>query len=123
MLRLYFHHDRLATRWAHIGWLMFTKNSTCLEAGKKLVSSGGLDDLKAQPLVRLQHKYYGLFFFGCAYLQPFLLCSLWGDGWNGLWVAGGLPLMMSFESTMFVNSLAHMWGEKWVSFPFLDNPV
>ena len=64
--------------------------------------------------MRLQHKYYGLFFFGCSYIQPLLLCALWGDAWNGMWVAGALPLMWSFQSTMFVNSLAHVWGEKFV---------
>ena len=64
--------------------------------------------------MRVQHKYYGLFFFGCSYIQPLLLCALWGDSWTGLWVAGALPLMWSFQITMFVNSLAHVWGEKFV---------
>ena len=79
--------------WAHIGWLMFSKGKACLEMGQKLEADGAFDDLKSQPLVRIQHKWYGLFFLGCAYLQPLLLCALWGDAWNGMWVAGGLPLM------------------------------
>lgn len=91
---------------------MFTKNKTCLEAGKKFDEDGAFDDLKSQPLVRFQHKYYGLFFLGAAYLQPMLICSLWGDAWNGMFVAGALAMMMSFQNTMCVNSLAHCWGEK-----------
>ena len=63
--------------WAHIGWLMFTKNKACLEAGKKLDQEGAFDDLKSQKLVQIQHKYYGLFFFTAAYLFPLLMCSLW----------------------------------------------
>jgi stearoyl-CoA desaturase (delta-9 desaturase) len=94
---------------------MFTKNKTCLEAGKKLEDEGMLADLKAQPLVRLQHKYYGLFFLTATYIYPVLVTSLWGETlWNALFVAGAVPLLMSFQSTMCVNSLAHMWGERFV---------
>jgi hypothetical protein len=65
--------------------LLFTKGKPCIDAGAKLDAEGAFDDLKRQRLVQLQHKYYGLFFLGCAYLQPFLLCWLWGDAWNGMW--------------------------------------
>jgi fatty-acid desaturase len=98
--------------WAHIGWLMFNKNKKTLETGREMEAHGQMDDLKSQWLVRFQHKYYGLFFLGAGFLQPFLIASLWGDGWNGMWVAGALPLMWSFQSTMCVNSLAHMWGDR-----------
>eukprot|EP00042_Codosiga_hollandica_P042068 m.380809 g.380809 ORF g.380809 m.380809 type:complete len:578 (-) comp56236_c0_seq6:79-1812(-) len=98
--------------WAHMGWLMFTKNKKTIETGRILEKAGQFDDLKNQPLVMFQHKYYGLIFLASGFLQPFLIASLWGDGWNGLWIAGALPLMWSFQSTMCVNSLAHMWGER-----------
>ena len=101
--------------WAHIGWLMFTKSKTCLEAGKKLEEGGMLDDLKAQRLVRLQHKYYGLVFLSAAFVYPALVSALWGETlWNGIYFAGAVPLFFSFQSTMCVNSLAHMWGERCV---------
>ena len=91
---------------------MFTKNKSTLETGRKLEADGAFDDLKAQWMVRFQHKYYGIIFLLSALVQPVLIAALWGDAWNDLWIAGALPLMWSFQSTMCVNSLAHMWGER-----------
>ncbi len=79
------------------------------------------DDLKAQRLVQIQHKYYGLFFLGAAFVQPMIVCSLWGETlWNNIYVAGTLSVFLSFQSTMCVNSLAHMWGERFVGLCVCD---
>ena len=95
-----------------MGWLCHTKSSWYLHHGSKMEADGLMRDLKADKLVIAQHRYYGIVFFLAALLQPALIASLWGDGFNGLFVAGGFALMWTFQSTMCVNSLAHCWGEK-----------
>ncbi len=98
--------------WAHIGWLMHYKSAYLMREGKRLCEGGLMNDLKKNDIVMFQHRHFGAFFFGAAALQPMLIASLWGDAWGGLWVGGALATMLTFESTMCVNSLAHMWGER-----------
>jgi len=71
-----------------------------------------MKDLEENDLVMFQKRHFGKIFLTSAILQPTLIASLWDDAFNGLYVAGALALMFTFQSTMCVNSLAHMWGEK-----------
>lgn len=98
--------------WSHITWLCHTKHPAAIEAGIRLEKAGVMDDLLKNPVVMFQHKWYGLMFLACTFLQPYLIASLWGDAMNGLFIGGGVALLITFQSTMCVNSLAHCWGEK-----------
>lgn len=98
--------------WAHIGWLMHYKSDHLMKEGKRLCDGGLMKDLENNEVVTWQRRHFGKIFLLAAIVQPTLIASLWGDAYNGLFVAGALALMCTFQSTMCVNSLAHMWGEK-----------
>jgi len=92
--------------YAHIGWI-FRRNMTDLK-----VRFQNIPDLLKDPLVVWQDKYYlplvGLVSFGL----PTLLGALGGRALGGLFIGGFLRCVVVQHMTFFINSLAHMWGER-----------
>ena len=88
--------------WSHIGWIFFV--------GKDDFSN--IPDLQKDPVLAWQARWYlplvGVFSFAL----PIGICSLWGDPWGGLFVAGCLRLVIQYHSTFAINSFAHILGEK-----------
>ena len=94
---------------AHVGWML------------KDYESGRLDwsvvpDLERDPIVAMQHKYYGLLVLLTNVALPLLLGWMVGDVWGVFLLAGVLRLVVSHHVTFFINSLAHMWGSR----PYTD---
>jgi stearoyl-CoA desaturase (delta-9 desaturase) len=87
---------------AHMGWMM--KHETV-----SLPISAV--DLEKNKLVALQHKYYGFWSFGVGYIFPMLIGMWMGNALLGLFLAGGLRIFLTQQSTFFVNSLSHMHGK------------
>ena len=90
--------------WAHIGWVLH-----------KLAQPRVLDnvnDLKKDPILRFQHKYYVPLAVVFGGLLPWGLGFLWGDPVGALLVAGFTRLMIQYHATFAVNSVAHYIGKR-----------
>lgn len=88
--------------WAHIGWLFFR-----FDSDPKLVR-----DLQADPIVRLQHRFYLPLLIAMGFGVPMLLAWTWGDAVGGLLLAGFARLMVQYQATFCINSLAHTIGTR-----------
>ena len=90
---------------AHIGWMLRDYRS-----GR--VDFKNVKDLKKDPLVMFQHKYYiPLVLFSNLFL-PVFIGYLHGDILGTFLLAGILRLVLNHHFTFFINSLAHMWGKQ-----------
>jgi len=94
---------------SHIGWML-------REYASSQTDLANVKDLKADPLVMFQHRYYLPLVltvnFGFTLLAGWLVNDLWGV----FWLAGMLRLVLSHHVTWFINSLAHAWGNQ----PYTD---
>ena len=101
-------HDPYSVRhgfwWAHVGWVLFDKQ---VERPQTAVA-----DLTADPLVRWQDRAYLPIAILAAAVVPMLLGLLWGDPLGALFVAGFLRLVLQWQSTFAINSLAHTIGSR-----------
>ncbi len=90
--------------WAHIGWVLFKSgNPTDMRM---------VQDLHADPLVRLQHRFYVPLAVLMAGVVPAALGLCWGDPIGALLVAGSLRLVVQWHATFSVNSVAHCLGKR-----------
>ena len=69
-----------------------------------------IDDLRRDPLIRFQHKFWLAIGLAFGIALPTAICSLWGDAWGGFLVAGWLRLVLAWHCTFAVNSFAHRFG-------------
>jgi stearoyl-CoA desaturase (delta-9 desaturase) len=104
-------HDAIRGFWfAHIGWLYIKRDKRVSQAGAKV----NMDDLRADGPVMLQRKldpWWNLFF--CFAMPGLVASALWGEtGINGFFVPGCLRYAWVLHCTWFVNSAAHLWGER-----------
>jgi len=103
---------------SHIGWMLREHAS-----GRPDFSN--IPDLKRDPMLAFQHRYYVPLAVALNIGLPLLLGILSHDVWGMLILAGVLRLVWSHHITFFINSLAHMWGSR----PYTDentardNPV
>jgi stearoyl-CoA desaturase (delta-9 desaturase) len=88
---------------AHILWL-FDKDYV----GKAISAP----DLEKNKMVKHQHEHYLLWSIGAGYVFPLFVASLWNDPIGGLLIAGGLRIFLTQQSTFFVNSICHIFGNK-----------
>merc|ERR1719502_1706016 len=104
-------HDAIRGFWfAHIGWLFLKKDPRVAEAGNKV----NMDDLRADGFVMFQKKYDPWWNILWCFVVPALVASYgWGEtGWNGFFVPGALRYLYVLHATWFVNSAAHLWGQR-----------
>ena len=103
---------------SHIGWMLREYPS-----GRENFTN--IPDLKRDPLLAFQHRYYVLLAVLLNFGLPILAGLILGDLWGMLILAGFMRLVWSHHVTFFINSLAHMWGAR----PYTedntarDNPV
>lgn len=96
--------------WAHMGWMLVKQNT-------KRIGRCDIRDLNNDPLLKWQHKYYLPLALGAAVGVPLAVCSYLGDFWGGLYYAVMARIVFVHQSTFFVNSLAHYFGDQ----PFSDH--
>lgn len=102
------HNAKRGFFFSHIGWLMMEEHPEVPEKKERLDSS----DLLADPVVYYQHKYYNiLVLLSCIVLPTLVPALLWGESaWYAFLVAGMLRLVLTYNITFSVNSVAHIWG-------------
>ncbi len=69
-------------------------------------------DLLENPLVRFQHRHYGLLATAANALLILVAAALTGDLLGAFVFVFLLRLFLTHHSTWFINSLAHIWGSK-----------
>jgi len=89
--------------WAHVVWLFF-KNPPHPD--------DEVADLLADPLVTWQHRWYVPLAFVFGIGLPTAIAALWGDWLGGLLVAGFLRLVLQWQTTFTINSVAHWIGHQ-----------
>ncbi|MHC4954443.1 MAG: acyl-CoA desaturase [Planctomycetota bacterium] len=88
--------------WSHIGWVFFENH--------KDSDLDRVKDLKRDPLVRFQDRYYILLALLFGALIPFGIGFSWGDPLGAMLCAGFLRLVVQWHATFSINSVAHMVG-------------
>lgn len=89
--------------WAHIGWILHAAHPAPTVSTK---------DLEADPMVRFQHKWWGVLAIAFGAALPMAIGTLWGDPLGALLVAGFLRLVFTWHATFSVNSLTHRFGRQ-----------
>lgn len=89
--------------WAHVGWVLFHSPPHPDE---------DVRDLQADPLVAWQHRWYVPLAVVFGIGLPTAIAALWGDALGGLLVAGFLRLVLQWQTTFTINSVAHWIGSR-----------
>jgi stearoyl-CoA desaturase (delta-9 desaturase) len=103
---------------SHIGWMLRQYPS-----GREDFTN--IPDLRRDRMLAFQHRHYVPLVLLTNLGLPLVAGWLVGDVWGTFLLAGVLRLVLSHHFTFFINSLAHMWGER----PYTeentarDNPV
>jgi len=94
---------------SHVGWLFVSKHKDVIEAGKRV----DMSDLYSDPVLRLQDKIYVPLVLFVTYVLPTVAGGLFfGSYWYAYWVACSFRVIFVLNTTWFVNSIAHFWGER-----------
>ena len=104
------HNSHRGVFFSHVGWLMYKKHPDLLDQAKKLK----FDDLLADPVVYWQQVFYYPIYFVFAFFLPFIVPVIfWNESVvtsffvNYIFRTGYL-----LHGTWFINSAAHLWGDK-----------
>lgn len=108
------HKDPYSARrgfwFSHIGWML--KNYPSGQFDYK-----NIPDLLKDPILQIQHKYYGIWVLLTNIGIMTLVGWLIGDIAGTLIIAGLLRLVLTHHFTFFINSLCHMFGSR----PYTDS--
>jgi stearoyl-CoA desaturase (delta-9 desaturase) len=69
-------------------------------------------DLLRNPLVMFQHKYYRATMIGTNALVVLLTGWIFNDFWGAFFITCWTRMFLLHHFTWFINSLAHVWGDK-----------
>jgi len=90
--------------YAHMGWLFVLDESAR--------DYSNVEDLMADPIIRLQHKYFPLIAALIGFGLPTAIAALWGDPICGFIIAGALRITATQQFTFCINSVCHLFGGK-----------
>ncbi|KAL1492048.1 hypothetical protein ABEB36_012547 [Hypothenemus hampei] len=95
---------------SHVGWLVLTPHPLVVEKRKKV----DMSDLESDPFVMWQKRLYPLLFFLFAILMPVgVPIYFWNETlWDSFWINFNVRFCTTLNIAFFVNSVAHMWGQK-----------
>lgn len=89
--------------WAHIGWIFFKRSA---------YDFSNVQDLKKDPLVVWQNRYYVPLAIGVGGVLPLLFGWAVGDWWGGFLLIGVARTVLVHHSTFLINSLCHYLGRQ-----------
>ncbi|KAJ2481641.1 stearoyl-CoA 9-desaturase [Coemansia sp. RSA 2131] len=91
---------------SHLGWMLVKKD-------RRRLGYADTSDLKTDPVIRWQHKYYPLLVLTFGVFVPILIAGLgWGDWRGGFFYAVVLRMVLLHHATFCINSLAHTIGRR-----------
>lgn len=90
--------------WAHIGWIFFKT--------RPVRTYSNAPDLKADPLVMWQHRWYLPLTIGLSFGAPILFGLLTGRVGGALLWGAFLRVVCVQHGTFFINSAAHYYGRR-----------
>ena len=95
---------------AHVGWLLMLKHPQVLIKGRNI----DLEDLKRDPVVAFQARYYVPLCLLFSVVMPSLVpWYFWGEqGHIAFLFLFGFRYITSLHCTWLVNSAAHLWGNR-----------
>ena len=102
--------NRILITIRHVGWLLRRKHPEV----KSKSHAVDMSDLTNDPLVRFQSQHYWLLYFFIAFAVPIAIpVYAWSETWfNSLFISYFLRYLTSLHCTWFVNSTAHMFGDR-----------
>ena len=104
------HDARRGFFFAHMGWLMMRKHPDVLLKGRLV----DMSDLKSDPIVMFQRKYYYFLAIICSVTIPTVApWYFWNESpLYAFLVCGAFRYTISLHVTWLVNSAAHLYGAK-----------
>jgi stearoyl-CoA desaturase (Delta-9 desaturase) len=81
--------------WAHVGWMFY-----------RYEPRRGPRRIEGDPLIQLQARWYWVLAMA-TFGIPFAV-----GGWDGLFVAGFLRVILYLNATWCINSVCHLWGRR-----------
>ncbi|XP_067009375.1 acyl-CoA Delta-9 desaturase [Anabrus simplex] len=104
------HNVKRGFFFAHVGWLMLHKHPEVIRRGNTM----DMSDILADPVARFHEKFFIPMKIVFCFLIP--ICTpvyVWNESWTwSVLSLGVLRYMLNLNFTWFVNSAAHMWGNK-----------
>ncbi|GAB0096568.1 Acyl-CoA desaturase [Sergentomyia squamirostris] len=104
------HNAKRGFFFAHVGWLVLTPHPEVV-AKRKIID---MSDLETDQIVMWQKKLYVPLFALLAIAMPvFVPWYFWQeDLWISFWTMFNLRFCTTLNIAFFVNSAAHMWGQR-----------
>jgi stearoyl-CoA desaturase (delta-9 desaturase) len=104
------HNAKRGFLFSHVGWLVLTPHPNVVEKRQAV----DMSDLEEDQIVMWQKKLYPpLFFIFVIFLPVFIPVYYWNETvWNSFWVNFNARFCITLNIAFFVNSVAHMWGQK-----------
>ncbi|XP_056640704.1 acyl-CoA Delta-9 desaturase-like [Diorhabda sublineata] len=104
------HNAKRGFFFSHVGWLVLTPHPDVVEKRKAV----DMSDLEADAIVMWQKKYYlPLFVIFNVLLPVSIPVYFWNETiWNSFWINFNFRFTITLNIAFFVNSVAHMWGQK-----------
>ncbi|ENN73778.1 hypothetical protein HUJ04_010980 [Dendroctonus ponderosae] len=104
------HNAKRGFFFSHVGWLVLTPHPLVVEK-RKMVD---MSDLENDSIVMWQKKLYPMLFLLFAIMLPVgIPVYFWNETlWNSFWINFNARFCITLNIAFFVNSVAHMWGQK-----------
>ncbi|SPP89933.1 acyl-CoA desaturase [Drosophila guanche] len=104
------HNAKRGFFFAHVGWLFLTPHPNVV-AKRKVID---MSDLEADAVCMFQRKYYIPLFALCSIILPVgVPWYFWGESlWMSFWINFNMRFTWTLNVAFFVNSVAHMYGNR-----------
>jgi len=102
------HNSKRGFFFSHFGWLMCKRHPDVKKFGAKV----DMSDLKADPIVMFQHKYYIPLAIAIGFALPVWITWLFGESFNVAFNFHMYRFIISLHITGLINSVSHLWGYK-----------
>lgn len=95
---------------SHMGWMLRNYESSTK------ITFDNVRNLKKDPIVMWQYKYYVPIALGLNIMIPVALGLIFNQFWGMILLAGFLRIVTAHHFTFFINSIVHKWGKQ----PYTD---